>query len=1160
MRQAVILAVVGALSVAGALGRDLPDDVVREPHRADGEDAALPDRYGQTRAVKEVWVTADNQILVELAPDEANRPNLFDLNGRSVVFTPDGRGRYSRQVRALEWEEEIGEEVEYQSGAVILLEGFDFPFAGQRWDSFHLGPPGAPGVLTFGGPFTYTRPHVSGKMKNIADEFISGPTISALYKPYRYGTTHVARRTDRIVVTCVYEDSSTWVHGVIPEKPARSQTILGADGSIRFSYIDVLLEDGITGLFQEVGPVSGVDLSQSQSRVSNLHQEVFHSRIISNPKLSDVVCHLMRTLGDEFDLFVHHSESRVDKLGFRSTTWGGGGLAKLDGCTQGRFKGSWTHPVWMKSRVLFDATPFWESDDGFDYGLWLFAHEFGHHWLAYFSYDKSGQLKPLMYPFSEGGCSCHWRRELHTPAPFPWGEGVFGPSSIMDGKFWVDHGNGRFSGHGNNSQGGFSWLDLYAMGLADAEEVPDMFILRNLQFDPDSSEDGIYTADKEIISIDQIVATPGLPVPSNPDSQTVFNAGFVYLLEPGQTPSGDMLALHARHKDRVPGYWSRITGGRSRITTVIPRIAGNRPPGSLGTIPAHTLTEEGTVLEVNMAGYFSDPDGDPLIYQAASSEDDVVQAGMSGTIVTIRPGTAGTAIVTVTAKDGRGGLAYQTIEISVEAEPNANPSDFTFVPVILNAAGRSTAFFTSELTLTHRGRHRAILDYTYTAHTGGGSGTVRDYLEPGQQLIVPDAIEFLRERGAPIPGDGKRIGTLRVAFQRINPSDLGVTVRTTTAVPEGRAGLAYPGIPAGAGFDGPVYLCGLRQNEQDRSNVAFQHMGTPNDGPVTLRTTVFSGDPEISRGHVLEDRMLVPGGFYQYNSILDEAGFGNGYVRVERVEGTAQFYAYGVINDQANSDGSFVFPVPESSLAGTLRHTLPVIVETGEFASELTVTNFSEEPRTLDLAFVADRIRTPDETARFSLTIEAGQQRIIPDVIDTEMRRNGVEGIRPSKGGLAGALFARAASGDMSGIVIGARTGSPDGRGGQYGLFYNAVPDGAAFTGSAWIYGLQQNQENRTNLALVNTGEVDDSRSTFAIRIYDQNGSRQRKTVFEHVEARRWIQINSILANHAPGITQAYVWIDQFIGNNPFLAYGVVNDGSAPGERSGDGAYLPARK
>ena len=30
-------------------------------------------------------------------------------------------------------------------------------------------------------------------------------------------------------------------------------------------------------------------------------------------------------------------------------------------------------------------------------------------------------------------------------------------------------------------------------------------------------------------------------------------------------------------------------------------------------------------------------------------------------------------------------------------------------------------------------------------------------------------------------------------------------------------------------------------------------------------------------------------------------------------------------------------------------------------------------------------------------------------------------------------------------------------------------------------------------------------------------------------------------------------------GTAPFYAYGVINDGGAPGQRSGDGAYLPAQ-
>ena len=304
---------------------------------------------------------------------------------------------------------------------------------------------------------------------------------------------------------------------------------------------------------------------------------------------------------------------------------------------------------------------------------------------------------------------------------------------------------------------------------------------------------------------------------------------------------------------------------------------------------------------------------------------------------------------------------------------------------------------------------------------------------------------------------------------------------------------------------------------------------------------------------------LEPGGFHQFSGILGDRP--DGFVLVQRLSGNAPFYAYAVINDQANSDGSFVFPVTESSLRGTLRHTLPVIVETGGFTSELTVTNDSNRTKTIQFDFVADGLPTLDRTASFTLTLDPVEQRIIPDVIDTEMRRKGVAGVPRARGGLAGALFATAERGDMSGIVIGARTSSSDGRGGRYGVFYTAVPDGASFTETAWIDGLQQDGENRSNLALVNTGEVDSSPSVFELDIHDGDTGGLVKTVTtDPLPARRWRQINGILANHARGTTQGYVRIRKTSGNNPFLAYGVINDGGAPGERSGDGAYLPARK
>ena len=481
-----------------------------------------------------------------------------------------------------------------------------------------------------------------------------------------------------------------------------------------------------------------------------------------------------------------------------------------------------------------------------------------------------------------------------------------------------------------------------------------------------------------------------------------------------------------------------------------------------------------------------------------------------------------------------------------------------FVPVILSSAGLNQSFFTSELTLTNRGDRDVRLDYIYTADRGGGTGIASEVLGAGTQRVEADALTHLRGLGVPISERGNRIGTLRVEVPL--GSDVQAVVRTATVVPDGRAGLAYLGISEEEGFDEPVYLCGLRQNSRDRSNVAFQNMGAPGEGAIILRALVYSrkaGDPEL---RVLDKKRLEPGEFHQYSGVLGVLGSpAQGYVMVERLEGTAPFYAYGVINDQANSDGSFVFPVTASSLEGKMRQTLPVIVETSEFQSELTVTNFSREPRTLNFQFVSRHIKGDDKTVGFSMELEPEQQEIVPEVV-AALRREGMAGLGTRRGIYLGPLFAEVKEGDMSGIVIGARTGSKGG-GGQYSVFYNAVPEGEGFRKEAWVEGLQQNEENRSNLALVNTGELDGSASVFHLEIYDgETGMLVETVVTKPVPARRWHQINGVLLRSGPETRQAYIRILKVSGENPFLAYGVVNDGGAPGERSGDGAYLPARE
>jgi len=246
--------------------------------------------------------------------------------------------------------------------------------------------------------------------------------------------------------------------------------------------------------------------------------------------------------------------------------------------------------------------------------------------------------------------------------------------------------------------------------------------------------------------------------------------------------------------------------------------------------------------------------------------------------------------------------------------------------------------------------------------------------------------------------------------------------------------------------------------------------------------TVLSGDPADPKAQALPDVTLPPGGFTQVSGILVSHGLSlsNGYVRVERISGTAPFYAYGVINDQANSDGSFVEPVTAAPATPVAGMTLPAIVETPAFSTELALTNFSPAARTLRFTYACSALTGGSVT--FSIPLLPNEQQILPSFVQL-LRDRGI--VSDASGpAFAGALFATDASGDLRGVSIGARVSSPGG-GGRYGLFFSAVPAGSEATTSAWLYGLQQNAENRTNLALVNVGSTDSSSDSFHIDLYD---------------------------------------------------------------------------
>ncbi len=518
--------------------------------------------------------------------------NPFDLAGRTLIFTPDGRRKYSRAVRPLGWDpEDRGKR--YQKSAEIKLQNFRFPFSGRKWESFFIS---RNWLITFGKAFPERDPVRFGTMRMYVDTMLETPAISALYKPYLTGTVYVSDLPDRMVITYYARDDRMAVFGQRPRQTFDFQTVLHSDGRVAFNYgsapsaPDEAFRDGIVGLFpanlttgaEVTIRDSGTDLSRPESRSSEVQSEVFHYPAIRDrgEGVADLSCRIIEVLGDEFDFFAFNSQSRFDQQetgpahGFGGYYWGNI-QAEVEGIgirgnnttpCQSRLKNSWGFPVWMKARTVVNkAHSAYGYRTPYDEGLTFFAHEIGHTWVAYASYMMNGERVPMQVEGNYG----HWALGLHSPAPFPW----HGPEngSVIGGASWRENPDGTFTPTVGwwTKAGGFSWLDLYLMGLAAPEEVPDMFILRNL-LQLTSGRAGTYTGEQEIITIDQVISALGPRKPPHGEARKTFNMGFVYFLLPGQTPDPELLREHADYRDRALDHWRHVTGERGRLTTEIP--------------------------------------------------------------------------------------------------------------------------------------------------------------------------------------------------------------------------------------------------------------------------------------------------------------------------------------------------------------------------------------------------------------------------------------------------------------------------------------------------------------------------------------------------------------------------------------------------------------
>ncbi len=106
-------------------------------------------------------------------------------------------------------------------------------------------------------------------------------------------------------------------------------------------------------------------------------------------------------------------------------------------------------------------------------------------------------------------------------------------------------------------------------------------------------------------------------------------------------------------------------GGTAEAAVEVTVAPVNDAPEAVGTIPAQSLDEGGEPARIELGPFFDDLDGDALAYSTVSSDPSVVEASVSGSLLTLLPVGYGSATVEVTAADAGGLTAMQTVSVGV---------------------------------------------------------------------------------------------------------------------------------------------------------------------------------------------------------------------------------------------------------------------------------------------------------------------------------------------------------------------------------------------------------------------------------------------------------------------------------------------------------------
>ena len=106
------------------------------------------------------------------------------------------------------------------------------------------------------------------------------------------------------------------------------------------------------------------------------------------------------------------------------------------------------------------------------------------------------------------------------------------------------------------------------------------------------------------------------------------------------------------------------------VSAAVEVMVPNRAPVVSVPLPDQRLSGPGRTVVLDVSGFFSDPDGDSLLFDASSADTSVVTTSMSESVLSLTGGaTGGVAAVAVTARDPEGAEARAGLAVAVNRVP-----------------------------------------------------------------------------------------------------------------------------------------------------------------------------------------------------------------------------------------------------------------------------------------------------------------------------------------------------------------------------------------------------------------------------------------------------------------------------------------------------------